>query len=329
MVSDTLGTTNVHREMSKPVSFKELVLRDLGFNDISDIHTVSDEMFSKYLAVKLEIERKEVERLRESNMNRLSVFMENCSQNKAMPEDIIRKILNITDISSYGNIEQPTISRKRSLEGHLSMNPKGHRRFNSELPTVSNNRTSPLHQQRNLPHDMPYQQNLPLAPIINPHYNEGPISSYSFPSGAAENGNRPKNTSVTSQNANYDVQGNLSVPSGVHQYSNSGYRQATEYFPSKSGPPVMVVYPDSQQNQLHAVQYAPPTNPNIVQERQFQINQENKPPIGKFGHGRSQSAQIFPQSSSKRPKSPSKGLQATPQKQMNFLIHTPKHPPPT
>lgn len=323
--------------------FKQRLLENLGVNDCYKIDQEDEKSLRQFLEIRLEQERQEVEKLREVNLKTLNAIIDKCIQTDKLTGDSINRILDlIYNPRREESISSPD-SKRRKLASPM-MSPKGHRRFASEIPPLSTRELPPYQQLQNLQSPYPVQFNngpgpTPWIPqqygtqIQAPFGMQGPIPagvptrSRQTSTTASNNENQPG--IVTSSALQQHLQQG-GVPTGSYppaQLYPTGNPSGNYYLPPGQGPrpPLMIVPPDSPQRggmgylqppQQIQPQYGMKTDPNSA--RRY------------ASHRRSQSANVIPPaiSSLNSAKSPVRELQATPQKPVNFLIHTPKHPPP-
>lgn len=323
--------------------FKKRMLENLGVNDCFDIGQEDEKLLHQFLEIRLEQERKEVEKLRDSNLKSLNTIIDKCIQTEKLTDDSINRILDLI-YKPHREESIPSPDSKRRRLASPMMSPKGHRRFASEIPPLSTRELPPYQQLQNLQSPYPVQFNNGPGPTpwipqqygtqIQPPFGmQGPI-----PAGLPT---RSRQTSITSSNnenqpgvaTSSALQQHIQpgVPTGSYppaQLYPAGNPSGNYYLPPGQGPrpPLMIVPPDSPQR--GGMNYLQPP-----QQIQPQYGMKTDPNSARryASHRRSQSANVIPPTISglSSAKSPVRELQATPQKPVNFLIHTPKHPPPT
>ncbi|CAR25504.1 ZYRO0A01452p [Zygosaccharomyces rouxii] len=357
---------------SNPVKtrIRRQILKDLGFlqegeQEVEDELIANDKCLDLYLQIRLERERKQIESLRESNLDRLNTIIDKCLQSDKFTKDSLWKILDLiykplpsgsSASSSQQQQEQqqeqrpaqPTVAlspdaRKRKLASPV-VSPKGHKRFASDVPSLGtvaatqppyygapiqsgptpwvgqqyNQQAPPQHQQQ-----YEFKNTIPAGlggPARHPHQETiqtTPISE-----------NQPP-TAAMAQQQQYFA-GHYSPAQFVANGARGGYflPAATATAAAQSGRPhpVVMMQSDSPTQRAPSGYLQPPQH--IPSSYGSTIKQEYPMTTRRLqGHRRSQSANV-PTFGIGSTKSPSRELHATPQKPVNFLIHTPKHPPP-
>lgn len=365
------------------IKIKKQILKELGFNrnELGQEEEIDDELIGNdasldlYLQIRLERERKEIESIRESNLDRLSTIVDKCIHSEKFTRDSLWKVLEFIDkplpssnISGSGSTSEqqqqqrqqrpahPTVvlspdTRKRKLASPV-VSPKGHKRFASDIPSLSAATTSQS------PY---YNTNIPggPAPWVNQQYNQQQQQSVQRQQFEFKN-TIPAGLGTSARHHAHHQEAIQTTPVGENQPPSVAQQQffANPYSPAQfvpsaapsgyylpaatataataaaqSGrPPPMVMMqsesppPRVPSGYLQPPQHIPSPYGSTIKQEQPMTTAATR----RFqGHRRSQSANvpaIGAASSSAR--SPVRELHATPQKPVNFLIHTPKHPPP-
>ncbi|CCE63615.1 hypothetical protein TPHA_0F01300 [Tetrapisispora phaffii CBS 4417] len=274
-------------------SFKDAVLKDIGMDNISDTDKVPDDLFNSYINLKLEKTKKEVEEIRMNNINSLSKIINKCNKNNGISESLIKQILGITE--NIGEIQHGLGNNEMAFSASKK------RRMEYTKPnTDGSSIIQPGHRR--------YQSEINIVP------------EYSFRGPLAKN--NPNNLNQLAQNTNQFSKPTQLAPLSFNQTPShssltSGTNENLNPHPSynintQADNSTMFVYQEQQRGLQPSTQIPPARD-------QAQL---------KYGHRRTHSAQVFPQSYVSKPSSPTRNDTGSSLKEMNFLIHTPKHPPP-
>ncbi|EDO18269.1 hypothetical protein Kpol_1039p18 [Vanderwaltozyma polyspora DSM 70294] len=394
---------NKKSEQSNP-SFKEVVLKDIGLGEATDLENVSDDVFNNYLAIRLERERKEIELLKESNLEKLSVIIKNCIECNSFTDETMKRLINLVDNNYNNSVHFSPKSKRRKLESTsppMSSSSVPNKETNNIQQSNSyqlrnnydeeqENQKSQTQGSKSLlsrPNIYSFppkqtqpasQQHVQLAAIVQRQSTlTTPLSStYGSNSNNSMNTQLPLSDKSLRSNVQEKIvqQGSMSQRDIINgsnmssQYSSQVYPPG--YYQTRYGQQMVVVYPDSdspqinqtstiqhqqqlphtypphyhQQQQLHQNQLVPQQHQQLQQQSisKHQLFGQKNPMspqshylpnnesqnLGVINHRRSFSSGTYPVVNS-RSKSPDRSMPLTVQKQMNFLIHTPKHPPPT
>ncbi|GAV56057.1 hypothetical protein ZYGR_0AZ02290 [Zygosaccharomyces rouxii] len=355
------------------IKIKRQILKDLGFlegeeRELGDDLIANDNSLDLYLQIRLERERRQIESLRESNLDRLNAIIDKCLQSDKFTKDSLWKILDLvykplpSVNSGDGPAQQqsqtrpahPTIAlspdtRKRKLVSP-TVSPKGHKRFASDIPSLS------AVSATQSPYYGPTFQAGP-SPWVAQQYNQPPPPQQqqfefknSIPAGLGGSARHPHQESLQT------------TPVGENQPPSAAMAQQQQFFAGRYSPaqfvpggapsgyflpaatataataaaqggrthPVVMMQPDSPPQRVPTAYLQPPQHIPSSYGNTINIKQEHPMTTRRFqGHRRSQSANVPTVATSFNSiKSPARELHATPQKPVNFLIHTPKHPPP-
>lgn len=315
-------------------SLKRQFMNEVGLGQYFDIQVSEDQLFDRLLESRIEQQRKEVEEQRCKSLEILNTIIDKCLQSDKISEELIGRILDVIGVPREGErvlAGEPSF-KKRKLASPM-VSPIDHTLFPSDTLGMSGKDVqSHLQQVKSM--QGPYQilhhgagagptpwhiqqYGTPLPPQ-NPYHN-------SFPAGLG--------MTMTGSRESSLVQNNENQP-GVHpgQYSpiqiaTSSYQTSAAFQPSGPGSraPLLGVHPESPRRGSTVF-------PQSLQQAQSHARIKAEPVSHRklVSHRRSQSINILPPSVAgiNSLKSPSGELQASPQKPVNFLIHTPKHPPP-
>ncbi|GCE98414.1 hypothetical protein ZYGM_002016 [Zygosaccharomyces mellis] len=354
------------------VRIKRQILKDLGFlegesHEVEDELIASDKSLDLYLQIRLEKERRQIESLRESNLDRLNTIIDKCVQSDKFTKDSLWKILDLTNkplpssSSGDGGSQQPSQqpshqrpahptvalspdARKRKLASP-TVSPKGHKRFASDVPSLSS--VAATHS----PYYGTTIQSGP-SPWASQQYNQPQQQQFEFrnslPAGLGGSARHSHQESIqttpvgenqvptATMSQQQFFAGRYSPAQFVSGGAPSGYflpaataTAATAAAQGGRSHPVVMMQPDSPPPQRVPTAYLQPPQ-HVPSSYGSTIKQEHPAITRRFqGHRRSQSANVPTVGTSFNPmRSPARDLHATPQKSINFLIHTPRHPPP-
>ncbi|QLQ78949.1 hypothetical protein HG537_0B02960 [Torulaspora globosa] len=286
---------------------KRQFLDELGLGQYYEIQVRDNATFNRVLESRIEQQRKEVEEQRDRNLTTLSVVLDKCIKSDKITSELIERILDLVGIPRH--VDKPVESKlkRRRLTSPMT-SPKGHHRILSDAPGFV-----PQFQNMHGTYPVLYHGGAGPAPWLPQQFNTSVPSQTqyqsTFPAGLG--------MSVTRE------------PSMIHNNENQPGVRPGSYSPAHiptvnptGRPSLMAMHPESPQK--------PPTNflqPSHQAQSQYRMKTERKT----AGHRRSQSATVLPPTTSGpgSVRSPVRELQASPQRPVNFLIHTPKHPPPT
>lgn len=345
-LADSEGDANVRKQ----------ILKELGV-PTAEAESQDTRTLDLYLQIRLEQERKQIESLREANLDRLNNIIDKCIQCEKFTQESLGRILELVDRplpSTQQELQrqywsnwqqqqqqqqvqqqqqqkqrpaQPTVilspeSKKRRLASPM-VSPKGHRRFISEIPSLGS-RELPMAQS-------PYY-GVPAAggptPWVGQQYNQQQFEyKGTVPAGLGGPPRSREGVSTPMGIENQPQAAALSQQMAPSAYSPAQFVQGPGGYllPTAQGgrPPMIVMQAESPQRVASG--YLQP--PQQIAPS-YGVKQET-PMMRRFqGHRRSQSATVPVASNVSSIKSPARELHATPQKPVNFLIHTPKHPPP-
>lgn len=318
-------------EASGVSDLKRQLLQELGLEKYAELAETEENSFDKLLELRIEQKRKEVEVLRDSNLRTLNMIFDKCIESEKISDDVIRRMLNIAELPSRAESASTSSSKRRRLASP-AMSPRGHRRFASDA--VSINSKDPQQYQapaQNItsPYPVLYPSGPGPTPWLPQHYNTPMQTQFQFqgpvPAGLGVRTARSREASTYQNNENQ-------ISDHLNSFSSGQFIAAGN--PSIAGhqsaaltgrAPLMSIQSESPARTASG--YLQP--PQQVQP-QYGMKTEPLPQKRTTSHRRSQSANVPPIASIPHvARSPATELHATPQKPVNFLIHTPKHPPPT
>ncbi|EJS43357.1 pog1p [Saccharomyces arboricola H-6] len=289
------------------------ILKQLGVEDVQELDVGDAGLVDQFLKVRLINDTKELEKIRESNLTKLNQIIEKCVESDKISDSILNKILDMSvnrDINNGHNnhlmVPSPTMTKKRKIGASGLASPRGHRRYRSDIPTVSEAETGvgyPQMQQQSGPYTLPMPANQWMAnPYMQPPQQQVQqlIPQYLYPPGV---GPQPP---FPTMNANSESQTPVMSSQFLSLNQHGIYQQNMSAHPVLSMGPQANIYGQPQP--------------------QPQPGQERDPSRKSFSHRRSQSANISMASFRSPMRNPQPGSSQRP---VNFLIHTPKHPPPT
>lgn len=299
-------------QTGKSISLRIRILRQLGIDDIQELDASDTGLVEQFLNVRLINDTKELEKIRESNLTKLNQIIDKCVESDKISDLTLNKILEMSmnrdtnnDDNNHLTIPSPVMTKKRKINASELASPRGHRRYRSDIPTVSEVETGVSYPQI---HQQPgaYTLPMPANQWMNNPYMQPPqpqvqqiMPQYLYPPGMGPQAQLPTmNSSSESQTPVMSSQFLSLNQHGLYQ-QNMGTH------------PVMSM---GSQTNIYG------------QQQQQQPSQERDQSRKSFSHRRSQSANI----SMANFRSPMRNPQAaSSQRPVNFLIHTPKHPPPT
>ncbi|CDH11263.1 uncharacterized protein ZBAI_03049 [Zygosaccharomyces bailii ISA1307] len=349
---ETKGSSRAGSEGDADV--RKQILKELGV-PAAQAESQDTRALDLYLQIRLEQERKQIELLREANLGRLNTIIDKCIQCDKFTQESLGKILELVDRplpSSQQELQkqywqqqqlqqqqqqqqqqkqqrsaQPTVvlspePKKRKLASPM-VSPKGHRRFISEIPSLGS-RELPMAQS-------PYY-GVPATggptPWVGQQYNQQQFE-YKGPIPAGLGGSARSREGISTPMTMENQPQTAAMPQQVvpGPYSAGQFVQGPGGYllPTAQGgrPPVIMMQAETPQRVASG--YLQP--PQQIAPS-YGVKQET-PQMRRYqGHRRSQSATVPAASNVNSIRSPVRELHATPQKPVNFLIHTPKHPPP-
>ncbi|CAI4064454.1 Pog1p SKDI_09G0480 [Saccharomyces kudriavzevii IFO 1802] len=294
------------------LSLRIKLLKRLGIDDVQDLDASDVDLVDQFVNIRLVNDTKELEKIRGSNLTKLSQIIEKCVASDKISDSILNKILDMSmsrdasnDHNNHLMVPSPTMTKKRKIGASELASPRGHRRYRSDIPTVSEIETGVGYPQV---HQQPSAYTLPVPAsqwMANP-YMQPPqsqvqqlVPQYLYPPGM---GPQPP---LPTMNPNSESQTPVMSSQFLSLNQHGLYQQ------NMGAHPVMSMGPQA----------------NIYgQQQQLQHSQERDPPRKSFSHRRSQSANISMANFRSPMRNPQPGSSHRP---VNFLIHTPKHPPPT
>lgn len=308
-----INQVDKHSDPIKSLRSNILQSLDVGPETVEQMNLIEKDSFDKYLTLLLEKERYKVEHLKEANLNKLNMIIDKCISSDKFSVLTIEKILTfITPSPENENVipksASSILSNMRTKRGN-SMSPKGHHKSFSDVPLLPVPNASPQ------PTQFSHNQQMPMIPSTMggpPHYN----SSQNM---------------YMNQQTDYYSERNMNAPY-MGQYQNN--QPQFQNF-SQTGQTMIPSYPMNPQMQSQGSSH------ELHQQYQSKLyNQEGRnlaPPHfvnasnkRMQGHRRTRSATVLPPNSKRSfGRSPGTIIQGTPRKPVSFLIHTPKHPPPT
>ena len=145
-------------QSSKPLSLRMKILKELGIDDIHELDASDTGLVDQFLNVRLINVTKELEKIRESNLTKLNKIIDKCMESDKISDSTLNKILDMcmnrdrsTDNLNHHAVPSPTMSKKRKVSASELASPRGHRRYRSDIPTVSEIETGvgypQIHQQ--------------------------------------------------------------------------------------------------------------------------------------------------------------------------------------
>lgn len=317
-------------EKKQLTELKRKLLIDAGLEDFADLAQTEENVFGKLLELRIEQKRKEVEELRAKNLRTLSIIVDKCAESDKFSEELLGDILQLVDLPR-GMESASSLNRKKRRRTSPAMSPRGSHRFASEVARFNVKDPQQYPQQmQNLPNH--YHVLYPSGPgattWLPQHYNTALQPQYQFqnsvPAGLGVRAGRSREPSAIQNNENF-------VNDQGHSFSTSQFVGASHpsvFAQQHAGP--------SNRTSLTSALTEPPLRggPGYFQpSQQLQTHHgiKTEPLLqGAFpSHRRSQSAIVAPAARLHGARSPSNEIQTSPQKPVNFLIHTPKHPPPS
>lgn len=333
-LSDELENRKIKLKVEDPASgsaagrtsdLKRTFMAEVGLEKYVELAETDEDIFNKLLELRIEQKRKEVEELRDSNLRTLNIVIGKCIESDKISDDIIRTLLDVVNLPHRGE-PNPSSSLKRRKRNSPAMSPRGHRRIASEVASINTNQAQV--QSMPSPYSILYHNVPGPTPWLPQHYNTPLQTQYQFqnsvPAGLGVRTGRSREASIVQNNENQKSdQFHSFSPANLVTTGNSGisghHPGALSSRPSLMGVPtespargVSGYLQPPQQIQPH---YGIKTDP--IPQRRF------------ASHQRSQSANFINGPQTHMAKSPINELHASPQKPINFLIHTPKHPPPS
>lgn len=298
---------------------KRQFMDELGLGQYYEIHVRDNATFNRLLESRIEQQRKEVEEQRDRNLTTLNVVLDKCINSEKITSEIIERILDLVGIPRQG--DRPGVKRRRLASPMTS--PKA--RILSDAPISKDSGFVPQVQNMQGTYPMLYHGGAGPAPWLPQQFNT-PVPSQnqyqgSFPAGLGMSVTRSREPSMVQNNENQaGVRPGSYSPAHIASVTNPG----SSALSSSSRAPLMAMHPESPQK-------VPANFLQPSHQAQSQYRMKTEPQRKTAGHRRSQSATVLlPNASGPGSmRSPVRELQASPQRPVNFLIHTPKHPPPT
>ncbi|KOG98782.1 mitochondrial DNA polymerase [Saccharomyces pastorianus] len=289
------------------------LLKQLGINDIQEIDVCDANLVDRFLSIRLVNDTKELEKIRDSNLTKLNQIIDKCVESDNISDPTLNKILDMTisreinnDNSNHLTVPSPTMTKKRKAGASELASPRGHRRYRSDIPTVSEVDAGVGYPQM---HQQPGAYTLPVPanqwmgnPYMQPPQQLQALPpQYLYPPGM---GPQPP---LPTMNSNPESQTPVMSSQYLSLNQHGLYQQNMRAHPLMNMGPQANIYGQQQ-----------PQQPQPAHERD--------PSRKSSTHRRSQSANI----SMANFRSPMRNSQhGSSQRPVNFLIHTPKHPPPT
>lgn len=304
---------------------KRQLLDELGLGQYYDVYTRDEKTFNLLL-------ENRIEQQRDKNLNTLSMIIDKCISSDKITSDLIANVLDFVGVHRQDDKFVEPKLKKRKLASPM-MSPKGHRRYLSDATSfpTKDSQVFPLQvQSMQGTYPIMYHGGAGPTPWLTQQFNS-PIptqSSFqtSFPAGLGVAVARSREPSMVQNNENQaGVRPGSYSPTQIAAIGNTGASSLSSGPSNRAS--LMAMHPDSPQKVAAFL----PQPPHQIQT-QFRVKTEPASQQRRFmGHRRSQSATVLlPNASAPNTvKSPNRELQASPQKPVNFLIHTPKHPPPT
>ena len=353
--SDNNSTTVIKQELS----LRSQIMEEFGINNdtISEKDNIDTDSLNTLVQIRLIKERKHIESMRKDNITMLNEIVDKCISSDKFDESNISKLLDIIlDKQSAATKIINKINKQDTL-----MSPMSKKRRIGQSPRVSTTRQFDYRTGNNDLHsinekDSTNQYDTEQFQSVAQSYKlPAPPPSGTATSAQSQNAAISTTTSGQSWQSQYPnpalqppymYQANPNIPPGslappTHMMNDPYYQQqammAQQGYDTQMGkqylePPQFI--------QNYPPGYYPPHGrimqginehgySNIPQQQQQHspyrnnISTVGSGPPGRKGHRRTQSAIV---SMPNELKSPSR---AAPQRPVNFLIHTPKHPPPT
>ncbi|CCK70444.1 Pog1p KNAG_0E01820 [Huiozyma naganishii CBS 8797] len=304
-------------------NFKQLVFEELGLQ--GDAAACPDEMFNKYVEARLVKENIRKEELRQRNLDRLDSILKKYISSEKLTEPILTHILQLVDDpGSIPDLKKRKIDNVTSVSPRLA-SPRGTRPYKSDIPPIN---------------ELGFSKQQPAAA----QFQQPGLQTYLLPVPAIGS---TWQTSGYAGDTGGGAIATASIPpiAQYQSYSNStraqqtGYTQGYVQQPSGGSIPIMVMPPNNTGE--------PGTIPDPISQSPSYLNlpgisqqqAHHQQPIhaspfrqtqsmdtsNKRGHRRSQSAIVTANADFRSPQRAS----TINQRPVNFLIHTPKHPPPS
>lgn len=145
-------------QTEKSLSLRIRILKQLGFDDIQELNACDTGLVEQFLNVRLINDTKELEKIRESNLAKLNQIIDKCMESDKISDSTLNKILDMSmnrdtnnDNNNHLTIPSPITTKKRKINASELASPRGHRRYRSDIPTVSEVETGvgypQIHQQ--------------------------------------------------------------------------------------------------------------------------------------------------------------------------------------
>ncbi|QLL31435.1 hypothetical protein HG536_0B02980 [Torulaspora globosa] len=310
---------------------KRQFMNELGLGQYYEIQVRDNATFNRLLESRIEQQRKEVEEQRDRNLTTLSVVLDKCIKSDKITGDLIERILDLVGIPRHGDKPVEPCSKRRRLTSPMT-SPKGRSRILSDATALASKDAqgfvAPVQNVQGT-YPMLYHGGAGPAPWLPQQFNKPlpPQNQYqsSFPAGLGMSVTRSREPSMAQNNENQPgVRPGSYSPVHIAPVSNPGSSALPSTGPTGRAS-LMTMHPESPQKA--------PANfllPSHQAQSQYRMKTEPVSQRKTAGHRRSQSATVLPNASgSGSVRSPVRELQASPQRPVNFLIHTPKHPPPT
>ncbi|SMN20572.1 similar to Saccharomyces cerevisiae YIL122W POG1 Nuclear chromatin-associated protein of unknown function [Maudiozyma saulgeensis] len=341
------------------ITLRSQIMEEFGINSasVAGKDNIDPDAFNTLVQIRLIKERKAIETMRKENLIMLNDLVDKCISNDKFDETNINKLLDIiiekratnmsTIRSRQDTLMSPMIKKRRIQSPHMSATKQSteYRGQNSDLHAI--NETDAGQSETDQFQSVAQSYKLPVPPPTLHQQNIG-----NTPGGGGGGGavwtSQYQNPSLQppymyQTGAAGSMQGNLGPP--AHLMNDPHYQQQgmmTSTYDPQMGKQYLEP-PQYIQNYPQGGYYPPngrvmnsvneQAYPGIPQGHATTIGQQHSPyrgniatasgQTGRKGHRRTQSAIV---SMPNELKSPSRSV---PQRPVNFLIHTPKHPPPT
>lgn len=310
IINKTTTTTTNDNSNNISIHLKNIILKSLGITDenikndlLLNNSTSNNILLNKILDFEIQKIIKNNEELRNKNLKLFndSIKILNDNNNNNFDNNSINKLIDFIDpynknenFDTNNNNTFSPLGKRRRFENNsnsILYNLQGHPSSTSLLPAAASSSSSSSQQQQ--------QSFIPtiMQQGTNQQQHTQFITSYGSP-----------------------------IPSS----NQPGYSNASMIFTSNNGyapqQPTFLQPSNANNNNNNNAQYIRPS-PTQQNHTYFDnINQNQRRGPAGAGHRRSYSTNVLPSGSNRG--SPGRMSQISPQRPMNFLIHTPKHPPP-
>ncbi|CCF60228.1 hypothetical protein KAFR_0J01630 [Kazachstania africana CBS 2517] len=295
------------------------VLKELGIKDIEKLEPIDQDVFHKYVSIRLTRERRSLEELRQGNIEKLDSLIDKCINSEKFSSASMNKLLDIIGTSrdqpdsSNDKFSVSPVPKKRKLESpHLS-SPRHLMSYKENIPTL--NESEELQNESRqfklpAPHNQASNQaylGYATVPPPNAYQSHGSGT----PQHVRYDNNEPRQLSPNVTPAQY---------SNMTQY---GAQYPQPFYGQDMRQPVLVM----QRPPAGETPYLNPPQTTLAPTSPYG-NEQYFPPSRKpiANHRRSQSAIVSLPSDMRQQQN--RNQQNFPSRPVNFLIHTPKHPPP-